>query len=273
MSNPSSIAPQNVRQYFARSKSLLKRNETLRALDALISGLDLYDPSKLLVKARFETEVLIQESVIDIGRQPNVRNFFEQIARSSKMTVSYTPGEEAKLRATLEILRKGLQNMEEEKAAVEHEKHDHRRQSLQEKGLNYLKAGDAARGKSALRIVADEFGDEPGVLTQVGLWLQEANLQFDALEFLEQAIEQFPKEYKAYGAATAIYTDLREFDKAEAVYLKALKAFGKHPRTLLNLAKIYVSWNKKGQAFEAAQEAYKLDPTLAEAKEIVDKFA
>lgn len=273
MSNPSSIAPQNVRQYFARSKSLLKRNETLRALDALISGLDLYDPSILLGKARFETEVLIQESVVDIGHQPSVRKFFEQIAKSSKMAVNYTPGEEAKLRAILDILRKGLHNMEGEKAAAEQQTLDQRRQALQEKGLNYLKAGDAARGKSALRVLADEFGEEPGVFTQVGIWLQEANLKFDALEFLEQAMEQFPKESRAYAAASTIYTELREFEKAEAVYLKALREFGKHPRTLLNLAKVYMSWNKKEKAFETAQEAYKGDPNLTEAKEIIDKFS
>ena len=66
---------------------------------------------------------------------------------------------------------------------------------------------------------------------------------------------------------------MREMDKAETVYLKAIQRFGKHPRTLLNLAKLYMEWNKKDKAFEAANDAWKKDPSLSEAKEIVDRFA
>ena len=161
MSNINTIAPQNVRQHLARAKSLLKRNDTLRALDALIAGLELYDRGKLLAKARFETEVLILECVTDIGRQPVVRVFFEQIAKSSQVAVSYTPGEEDKLLATLGILRKGLHNAEGEKEAKEQGSRDARRAALEQKGLGYLRSGDAARGKSALRVLAEEFGEEP----------------------------------------------------------------------------------------------------------------
>jgi tetratricopeptide (TPR) repeat protein len=267
------IAPQNVRQHFARAKSLLKRNETVKALDALLTGLELYDRGKLLAKARFETEVLILEAVTDIPRQPLVRSFFEKIAQSGKTAVAYQPGEEEKLKTTLQIILKGLENMEKEKQQQERDTRENRRESLQAKGLAYLKAGDAPRGKSALRVLADEFGHEPGVLSRIGLWLQEAGLYFEAAEFLEQAIADFPRDSTAYGPAAAVYITLREFEKAETIYLKALKEFGKHPRTMLNLAKLYVSWNKKDKAFEAAREAYKGDPSLEEAKALIAKFA
>ena len=42
---------------------------------------------------------------------------------------------------------------------------------------------------------------------------------------------------------------------------------------MINLAKLYGEWNKKEKAFIAAQEAYKKDNTLAEAKELMDKYA
>ena len=272
MSNIQTIAPQNVRQHFARAKSLLKRNDTLRALEALMAGLEVYEPGKLTTKARFETEVLIQECATDIGRQPLVRGFFEQIAKASKATISYTPGEEDKLTAVLGLLLKGLRSAAGEKEANEQGSRDMRRSALEQKGLEYLRNGDATRGKSALRVLAEEFGEDPGVLTQVGVWLEDAKLYFEAAEFLEQALERFPKDSRAYATATSVYATLREYEKAEAVYLKALKEFGKHPRTLLNLAKIYVSWNKKDKAFEAAREAYKGDPSLTEAKELVDRL-
>ncbi|MDL2279968.1 hypothetical protein LJC15_04845, partial [Desulfovibrio sp. OttesenSCG-928-G11] len=78
---------------------------------------------------------------------------------------------------------------------------------------------------------------------------------------------------KAYPLATRCYLEMREFQKAEAVYLQVIKQFGKHPRTMLNLAKLYLEWNKKEQAFQAAMEAWNKDNSLTEAKEIVDKFA
>ena len=271
MTTLQTIAPQNVRQHFARAKSLLKRNETLKALGAFITGLSLYDRAKLLAKARYETEVLILEAVTDIGRQPLVRAFFEKIPKARQAAVAYQPGEEEKLKKTLELLLKGLENMETEKRQQERLTLEKRRESLQEKGLNYLRAGDAHRGKSALRVLADEFGHEAGVFFQIGVWLQEAKLYFEAAEFLEQAVAGFPRDSRAYGAIAAVYLSLREFEKAETIYLKALKEFGRHPRTLLNLARLYLCWNKKDNAFETAMEAYKGDPSLEEAKAIIDK--
>ncbi|MDR2161545.1 MAG: tetratricopeptide repeat protein, partial [Desulfovibrio sp.] len=225
--------------------------------------------AKLPAKARFETEVLILEVAADISRQPLVRTFFDKIAGAGQAGVSYRPGEEEKFLKTMRILLKGLKNMEEEKRRRERQTLDNRRESLQEKGLAYLKAGDAPRGKSALRVLADEFGHEPGVLASIGGWLQEAGLFLDAVEFLEQAIRDFPKDSSAYGHAAAVYSSLSEFEKAEAVYLKALKEFGKHPRTMLNLAKLYLNWNKKDKAYDAAREACRGDPSLDEARAIM----
>lgn len=272
MSQVSNVAPQSVRHYLSRAKSLLKRNETQRALEALVTGLDLYDPKKLLIKARVEIEFLIIECVNDIGRQPAVRHLLSNLAKSSKAAVSYKPGEEDKLKATLKILLKGLKGAEEDKIEQAKMAVEARQEELQQRGLAHLKAGDMAKGKAALRVLGDEFGHEPGVYSHIGVWLQEAGLIYDAVEFLELSIENFPKISKAYGAATTIYMETREFDKAEAVYTKAIKEFGKHPRTMLNMAKMYLAWNKKDKAFECAQSAYNADNSLDEAKELVDKL-
>ena len=257
----------------ARAKSQLKRDDTIRALESLLAGLQDYDPRSMPGKVRFEIEVLIQECVMDLNRQPAVRSLFETLARSKSAHVPYIPGQENKLQGVLTILHKALA---EGKAAEEQDRQDkqmHRRDSLLQKGSEYLKAGDGPRGKSALRVLAEEFGAEPGVLVQAAELLLGAEFYFEAAEMLEQALESFPKESKAYGLATQTYTQLREYEKAEKVYLKAIKQFGKHPRTLLNLAKMYAAWNKKEEAFRTAQEAYAKDSSLQEAKALIDKFS
>lgn len=263
--------PQNVSQSIARAKSLIKRDEAIRALDALIMALDLYEPSKLMGKARFEVEVLILECITELNRLPQIRALIESLGRSSKAQLTYTPGQEDKLKAILPIVRKALHETEVAKQNKDAEEKASRKGTLEQRGLAYLKAGDAPRGKSALRVLADEFGSQPGVLTQIGQWLLDAQLYFEAADFVEQAITEFPKESKAYAIATSCYLAVREFEKAEEVYLKALRQFGNHPKTLLNLAKLYVDWNKKEKAFETAQQALNLDPKNEEAKAIMDK--
>ena len=265
---------QSVAHNLARAKSLLKRDETIRALDSMIAGLDLYDPKKMMRKAQFEIEVLVQECVAELNRQPAVRKLFETLnPKAQRAVVPYTPKQEEKLKAVLGILHKALNESIAAKERSAADAKSKRRELLQQKGLEYLKAGDTPRGKAALRVLADEYGNEPGVITQVGGWLLEYKLYLDAADILERAMELFPKESKAYTFATQCYKIARDHEKLEAVYLRAIRQFGKHPRTLLNLAKLYVEWNKKDKAFTVAQEAYNKDNSLTEAKEIMEKCA
>ncbi|MDR2573084.1 MAG: hypothetical protein LBC94_01850 [Desulfovibrio sp.] len=267
------MVPQTVAHNLARAKALLKRDETIRAIEAMLAGLDLYDPKKLMGKARFEIEVALQECVAELNRQPSVRSVFETLTHSQRASVPYTPKQEEKLKGVLTILHKALQASIATKADNVAESKAKRRALLQEKGLEYLKAGDSPRGKAALRVLADEFGDEPGLIAQVSAWLLEYKLYLDAADMLERAMESFPKDSKSYMLATQCYKLMRDYDKLESVYLRAIRQFGKHPRTLLNLAKLYVEWNKKDKAFVAAQEAYNKDKSLEEAREIMEKYA
>ena len=257
----------------ARAKAQLKRDETVHALESMLAGLDVFDPQHTPTKARYEVEALITECVLDLNRQPAVRSLFEALTKSKNACIPYAPGQEQKLRGILGILYKALSQSAANTQQCEKEAREQRRASLQQKGREALKAGDLPLGKSSLRILAEEFGQEPGLLVQIAEWLLEYKIYFEAVELLEQAMASFPKESKAYGLAAQSYRTMRELEKAETVYLKALQQFGKHPRTLLNLAKLYVEWNKKDKAFEAANDAWKKDNSLTEAKELVDKFA
>lgn len=266
--------PQSVAHMFARAKSQLKRDDSTRALENMLAGLAGFEPKKYAAKTRFEIEVLILECVMELNRQPAVRELFAALSKKSKTAqVAYTPGQEKKLAGVLTLLHKALADKvaagEEDAAAAKAK----RRAMLEQKGLVYLQSGNFPRGKAALRVLAEEFGKEPGVLRQASEWLLEFKLHFEAAELLEQAMEHFPKDSKSYGLAAQCYIDVREFEKAEAVYQSAIRQFGRHPRTLLNLAKVYVAWNKKEAAFTTAQDALNKDDSLEEARAIVEKYA
>ncbi len=263
--------PPSIGQNIARAKSLVRRDDPVRALDALIRALDLFEPESIIGKARFEIEVTIQECLADLNRHPKVRALLDQVTRSHNAMINYKPGEENTLKSVLHVLRKGLFEVEQEKVRHDQEKQDHRKSLLLQKASEHLDAGEKPRGKAMLRLLADEFGSEPGVLLQVGTMLIGAKLHYDAAEFLEAAIEAFPKEGRAYQELVTCYLELREWEKAESVYRRAIRQFGAHPKTMLNLAKLYMNWNKKEKAFEAAQHVLRHEPDNAEAKAIIDK--
>lgn len=239
----------------------------------MLEGLEEFDRARTPAKARFEVEALITECMATLNRQPVVRSFLEALTKKKNAAIPYTPGQEDKLKALLGIVYKGLTQDAQNAEKREQETKTQRKALLKKRGLDSLKAGDMAKGKAALRVLAEEFGSEPGLFVQVAEWLIQYKLYFEAAELLEQAIETFPKETKAYALAVSCYRSIRELEKAESVYLRALQRFGTHPRTLLNLAKLYVEWNKRDKAFQAANDAWKKDNSLTEAKEIADKFA
>ena len=265
-------APPAVSQNIARAKSLVKRQELPRALECLIAALEGFVPGSLIGKARFEVEVNIRQCVADLNLNPKIRKLLTELAQSSAAAISYTPGEEAALRTVLGVLHKALENMDQAEKQGAQQALKQRKAELLESAQSLLAGGEGVKAKVELRRLAESFGKEPGILTQAGTMLAQAQMPADAAEFLELAIEAFPKEGAVYGTLVDCYMGLKEYEKAEAVYLKAIKNLGSHPRTLVNLAKVYKLSNKRQKAVEAAHRALAMDPGNAEAKEIADSI-
>ena len=265
--------PASVRQYISRARSLFKRDEPLRGIESLTTGLELYDPSALLGKARFEAEVIIQECVLELNQQQQVKTILAELTKSSSFTIAYVPGEEAKLKQILALLKKAIESVKVQEKQQAADAVVERRKSLENRAKDYLANGDGPLAKATLRNLGEEFGEEPGVFTQIGQWLMDADYKFEALEFFESAIATFPKDHRAYKGATTCAMELREADKAVELYTLALRQFGKHPTTLLNLAKAYEMAHNREKAFEYASAAAKADPGNKEAKAMAEKYA
>jgi pentatricopeptide repeat protein len=264
--------PTAVSQNIARAKSLLQRHELPRALDCLISALENFVPGSLIRKARSEVEINLRQCVADINLDPKVHSLLTELTHSPDPHIPYTPGEEAALLTVLGVLRKALENMEHASKEGAQQALLQRKADLLEKAKSLLAQGEGVKAKIELRKLATEYGEEHGILTQIGNMLAQANMPADAAEFLELAIEAFPKDGPVYSTLVDCYTGIGEYEKAEAVYLKVLKQFGAHPRTLTNLAKVYKRLNKRQKAADAAQRALTMDPGNAEAREIADSI-
>lgn len=263
--------PPSVTQNIARARSLIKRNEIVRAIDAFSGALEGFLQAKIIGKTRHVVTAAIGECVTELNAHPAVKSFLRGIAHSSGVSITYAPGEEARLLTVLGIMGKALaeEDCAREQAAADAFRN--RKEALFVRAAEFFKAGEGPRAKASLRNAGDEFGSEPGVLAMIGKMLVEADFAFDAMEFFEKAIKAFPRDPTPYGPLAACYMTFREYEKAEKLYLDAAKAFGAHPKTMLNLGKLYIAWNKRDKAYAVLNQVVRKHPDDEEAKELFAK--
>lgn len=263
--------PPSVTQNIARAQSLVKRGEPIRALEALLAALDLFEPAQIVGKARSVAETGIYECVAELNAHTRIKRLIREIAHSDKAAIAYKPGAEDSLAGVLQILHKALAEEDAAKIRAEEDRAGHRKEELFAKGRECLASGEIPRGKAVLRKLGEESGAEPGVLEEIGRILIGAGDIADAVEFLEKAVELFPRAGGAYAALADCYMALRDYRKGEALYLNAIKEFGAHPKTLVNLGRLYIAWNKRDKAFDVLNRAVRQDPSNEEAKELFAK--
>ena len=265
------VVPPSVSQNIARAKSLLGRGEAVRALGALLTAIDLFESAGVVGRARSGTEIALYECVDTCNHNPVIKKLIREIAKSDKAVIAYKPGEEKKLAAVLTLIRKALTEAEAAKAREAEDSHRQRREGLFEEAQKCFQANEAPKARALLRRLGDEFGSEPGILASIGHTLSEAGFLPDAVPYFEQAIADFPRDSGPYSELTNGYLALKEYEKAEKLYLAAIREFGAHPRTLTNLGKLYVTWNKRDKAFEVLNQAIRLDPDNEETQELLAK--
>jgi Flp pilus assembly protein TadD len=197
--------------------------------------------------------------------------FTQSIAGSPNASISYTPGEEGKLLTILGIIGKALAEEASAKEQAAVDALQNRKEILFAKAAELLRVGEGPRAKAVLRNAGEEFGKDPGVLATIGTMLVEADFEFDAMEFFLEAIETFPRDPAPYGPLAACYMKFREYDRDEKLYLRAIKEFDSHPRTMINLGKLYIAWNKRNKAFEVLNQVLRKHPDDEEAKELFAK--
>ena len=252
--------PQKISQNISRAQSLMRRNEVARALETMIQALEAFDPANTVSKARTVAEFGVKEFLNDLNSNATVKTLLASITNSSTATVTYAPGGEEKFCTVLRLLLKAHLETESIKADALAE------ESLRDKEVRFakaeaaIKAGERPRGRGLLRKLSEEFASHEDTQMRIATIFKNANLLYDAVEYLERACELFPRDVVCLGELVNLYRMLHEYEKAEKLYLAALKDFGRHPRTLINLGKLYLDWNKRDKAFDVLNDARRLAP-------------
>ena len=86
------------------------------------------------------------------------------------------------------------------------------------------------------------------------------------IEILEEALEKIDCGYEIYYLLGLAYKNIKNFEKAEKAYLKAIELNPKNENITYNLASLYLLLNKPQKAIEYFKKTIELNPNDIEAK-------
>ena len=261
--------PKELRENIARANGYLKRNEIVRALEAMTNALKQYAGIQLMKGARAEIDIHILDFLHTLVHHQIMQPLLDPNKTGNPKNIVYQQGKENALATVLEGLAKILNDNESNKAQKEQEEKLERKKSLIANGMQMLKDGQVAKGRAFLKRVAEEFTDEAEIRIQLGKIFESGGHFQEAAEMYEDSIKVFPRESAAYTGAVNSWLQLREYEKAEIVYQGILRTFGGHPSTFGKMAKMYLEWHKREKAEEMALRALQADKDQADAKEVM----
>ena len=259
-----------IRENISRARGYLRREDLYRCVDAAREALSLKNSGVALGLGRSEVDLLLAELFDDFGRHPRVVASLQGLGIDTAAFWRYRAGGEATLIKKLVALRAKLAGSEAQEKAREGLRRTEEKEAWLRLGRQNLQQQNFPKGKVYLRRAAETYGTEDGVLREIGTLFLAAGLLPEAAEMAGLAIERFPNDEQAWRLGIEAWDALGDSKKAEALYLDAVKIFGGHPITFLNIAKFYLKWHRKDDAYEYAVRALTLDPNLAEAQVIRD---
>lgn len=260
-----------IQEQMARAKGYLRRGDLVKSIDAAIEAFAMKRGVALMGKDKVETHYALEQFCLEFSSNSQVQEFLESINVRVKPIIAFKPGNEGKINERLALIRKGLVKLEEAREGKDKEKREARKTHLFGTGRNLFESKNFPKGRSFLRKAVEEFPDDPQMLLDIARLFMKHDFPSDAFEVLEEMMRLYPERPEGYSLGTKALLAEERYEKAEEVYLAALRQFGKHPMTLLNMSKMYLEWRKKDKAFETAKQALDADPTLEEAREIVEK--
>lgn len=254
----------------SRAKSYLMRYEVPKSIDLMISALHAKSEMAIVSADRIDIELMARDYCQEFDRNQYVREVLAQVNFSKPQYLNYSPEKEREVINRLAVIRETMAEIEMGEQAKKQKEHLERREALIAQAEEMIRSGQLPKARVTLKRAAEQFGREPGVLARVGKVLLDAKEIKDAREMFVQAIDLHPKDPDGYAFLVEACQAGEDLPGAEDAYLKAIKQFGEHPQTCLNLAKLYQRMRNRDKAEEFARRAFELDNTLAEAKTIME---
>ncbi len=253
------VSPKNVREHIARSKFYSQRKDLLRSLRSLAQALSGLVGAQIVGRERIEIGILLEEALRLLMEQ-------DALKRAVPGGLVYKRGHERDLAIHLTRMADTLELIME-KARVE----ERRRQLAELDG--FVLAGQAELDKKEplearrfFRRAVELYGDEPGLLVDVGTRLMLAGLPAEAVEYFQKGIEATPTDQRAYRLLAECQEATGDELKAEETVKNTVRRFGPDEYLLVRLAKWALHRRDWSECMTAAEGALSVNPTNREAQ-------
>lgn len=265
-----SVPPKELRENIARANGYLRRNEVPRALSTMASALKQFAGVQMMRAARAELDIQISEFLNSLIHHQTMQPLLDPAGNGKPRIIRYQQGKEAALAAVLDGLARIINSEAEDAIRKKTEERLERKKTLIETGTRLLQEGQLAKGRAFLKRVAEEFSEDAGIRVQLGKIFVAQGQLMEAAEMYEESIQFEPREVAAYTGAVNAWLELREYEKAEKVFLTILRTFGGHANTFGKMAKMYWDWRKRDKAEEMALRALQGNSSQPEALEVMN---
>lgn len=105
--------------------------------------------------------------------------------------------------------------------------------------LEQMRQGQLKDAETTLEQIVKEAPDLSGPKTNLGIIYAKTNRRDDAVSAFNKAVAANPANAVAHNWLGTLYRESKDYNRAEAAYLKALTADDDYPPALLNLAILY----------------------------------
>lgn len=256
----------SIREDLARAKAAYAKNEELRTLQLVATGLRNFVAVKLPATERTQAEGLLREGFANISKLPRVRKY-------APNGIPYLKGQEAKLCAVLlplvkkieeDVSRETLEATRERKLRLDH---------AIIKGNTLLAAGNLLEAQRNYRAAVAEYVDEKGLFPLLASRLIDAGQHKAALEYIKRGMEEAPENPRIYDFLLAACGKLEDWGLAERMLLEVRSRAGEQPLLEQAMAMACARLGRWQDAHDAAQCALDADPGLTEAGKILSLAA
>jgi len=251
-------SPKHVREQIARAKFYLQRKDVLRSLRVLAQALGVLVGAQIVGRERIEIGILMEEAIRLLMEQ-------ETLKRAVPGGLVYKKGQERELAACLTRMADALAAVLERAQVEERRKRLAELDELVLAGQNELDNKQPLEARKHFRRAMELFGDEPGLLVDLGNRLMLAGLVAEASEYFQKSMETAPTDARAYTFLAQCQDALGEGLKAEEVLKAAIRRFGPNEFLLVRLAKGALERRAWNEALVNAQAVLAINPTNRDA--------
>jgi tetratricopeptide (TPR) repeat protein len=252
---------QKARKLLSSISSHVKQGKSLAAAQALRDAILTAFKQPLMKSEREELVEMIQNAVDLLSHDKHLRQHYPLI-------ISYEPGKEKALLATIKEVITELQNVVSEDVENFEALRAERKEKGLKKGEAYIEKGEYDKAKALYDKLLEEFFHDPELVAEIADRFIRAGRYEYAFEYLEEALQNDPQAIFLYNRIGIVLRKMQDFETAEKYYKKALEVGDPDEYLWFNIGRLYIDWSKWGKVKEAAEKALEINPEFAEAKKM-----